>query len=422
MSESISYSEAERVARDSYGRLLAYLSARSHDITAAEDALADAFAAALRTWPERGVPGKPEAWLLTTARRRMLDERRHRKVVEAASGELALMATETLIQTDVDAIPDDRLKLLFICAHPAIDAAARGPLMLQTVLGLDVARMANAFLVAPATLSQRLVRAKSRIRKAGIPFDCPDLAALPARLQDVLDSLYAAYGTGWEDVEGGDSRRRGLTAEAIDVCRTLAMLLPEQAEPLGLLALMLFCEARAGARRTPEGAYVPLEQQDVSSWNTTMLREAEAVLLKAASLESLGPYQLEAAIQSAHTQRKFGYPVEPQNVVALYEGLVRLRCSIGAVVGLASARGAAGDAAGGLATLDALPPSDIRSYQPYWAARAYLLKSCGKSEEAGEAYKMAIGLSVTPAVRHHLLKLQAELAAEPSMLPPVSPD
>lgn len=242
---------AEMVARDSYGRLVALLAVRTRDVAAAEDALADAFAAALADWPANGVPARPEAWLVTVARRRLIDAARRRQTGDAAEGTLRLLAEE------VDAaaaagprIPDRRLALLFACAHPALDPAIRAPLMLQVVLGLDAKRIASAFLMSPAAIGKRLGRAKARIREAGIPFAVPDRAELPGRLDTVLDAIYAAFGDGWGDPAGTDAARRGLSAEALYLARLAAALMPDEPEALGLLALMLHAEARAARGET----------------------------------------------------------------------------------------------------------------------------------------------------------------------------
>jgi len=291
---------------------------------------------------------------------------------------------------------------LFVCAHPAIDAAARTPLMLQAVLGLDVQRMAGAFLTSPATLAQRLVRAKNRIRQAGIPFEFPEARELPGRLQDVLDGIYAAYGTGWDDVAGTDATGR-LTSEAIELGAILCRLMPAEPEPLGLLALMLFCEARDAARRDDAGAYVPLDAQDTSRWKAPMLREAEAALLQASRLASPGPYQIEAAIQSAHTQRRLGADVPPAALVLLYDALLALRPSVGAQVSRCCAVARAEGAAAGLVALDALDVAAVSAYQPYWAARAHLLADAGRGDEAQAAFQRAIGLATNPVVRAHLV-------------------
>jgi len=262
---------AELAARASYGRLVAYLAARARDVAAAEDALGDALAAALETWPRVGVPDNPDAWLLVAARRRLVDRARHGSVEASAAATLRLAAETAEVTASRESIfPDERLELLFVCVHPAIDEAARTPLMLQAVLGLDAARIASAFLVAPAAMSQRLVRVKAKIRDAGIGFEIPGPEALPERLHAVLEAIYAAYGTGWEDVAGADPRRRGLAEEAIWLGRLVVALLPDEPEAGGLLALMLCCEARRSARRDASGAYVPLSGQDVARWSRPM--------------------------------------------------------------------------------------------------------------------------------------------------------
>ncbi|HEU4458704.1 MAG TPA: DUF6596 domain-containing protein [Methylibium sp.] len=396
-------------ARRSYGRLVALLASRNRDIAAAEDALGDAFHAALVNWPRDGVPASPEAWLVTAAKRRLLDGWRHAKVRDDAAETLALIADE-FATTDDDgsaAFPDERLKLLFVCAHPAIAANAHAPLMLQTVLGLDAARIAAAFLVSPAALGQRLVRAKARIRSAGIAFEVPPPSQWAERLGAVLEAVYAAYGTAWDDVAGTDPRRRGLALEALALARTLAALLPDEPEPLGLLALMAFCQARAAARRDARGDYVPLDAQDPAAWDRALLDEAEAALQRAAAMRRLGAYQVEAALQSAHTQRRLGVPVAPRAIVALYDGLLALHPSFGARVSRAVALAAASGVEAALAELDAIAaaePGTHRAYQPYWAARADLLARAGRADEARGAYERALGLSEDPAVRRFLLE------------------
>jgi RNA polymerase sigma-70 factor (ECF subfamily) len=257
---------AERTARASYGRLLALVATRSRDVTAAEDALAHAFAAALAIWPERGVPDRPEAWLLTAARRAIGHGERARRVRDAAQETVEMLHDEASTRGTAT-FPDERLGLMFVCAHPAIAAEARTPLMLQTVLGLDAARIAAAFLTAPATMSQRLVRAKAKIKAAAIRFALPESEALAERADDVLAAIYAAYGTGWDALAGADEGVRGLTEEAIFLGRLTAAQLPDQPEAKGLLALMLYCEARRSARRTRDGAFVPLDEQDTALWD-----------------------------------------------------------------------------------------------------------------------------------------------------------
>jgi RNA polymerase sigma-70 factor (ECF subfamily) len=394
---------AELAARASYGRLVAYLARRSRDVTAAEDALGDAFVAALATWPRDGVPDRPEAWLLAVARRRLLDAGRHVTV-----GARALPTLHAMID-DADgaaaaesAFPDERLALLFVCAHPAIDEAMRTPLMLQTVLGLDAARIAAAFVVPAATMAQRLVRVKTKIRDAGIRFEVPDLPELPARIGPVLEAIYAAYGRGWEDVNGAEARREGLADEAIWLGRLVTRLLPDEPEAWGLLALMLHCEARRAARRDAAGGYVPLGSQDVERWARPMIEEAERMLLVAARAGAPGRFQLEAAIQSAHAQRGHTGRTDWEAIALLYEGLVRLAPTVGARVGRAAALAEARGAGAALASLDALPPALVVGYQPYWALRAHLLGLLDRADEAAESYARAIDLSEDPAARAFL--------------------
>ena len=399
----MSHAAAELAARVSYGRLLAYLAAQSRDLTAAEDALGEAFVAALETWPRAGVPDKPEAWLLAVARRRLIDGARHARVEDVAAAALRIVVDRAEQEASSKALfPDERLKLLFVCAHPAIDPAARTPLMLQTVLGLDAARIASAFLVAPAAMGQRLVRVKAKIRDAGIRFEIPEPRELPSRLEAVLQAIYAAYGSAWEDVAGADPRRQGLAEEAIWLGRLVTRLLPDEPEGQGLLALMLHCEARRGARRDAEGRYVPLTRQDVALWSQPLTEEAEEILAAASTAMKPGRFQLEAAIQSVHAQRAVTGHTDWEAIALLYEGLIRLAPTIGARVGSAAALAEAKGDDAGLAALEAIPPDAVTGYQPYWALSAHLLKRLGRAAEAREAYARAVGLSEDPAVRDFL--------------------
>jgi len=394
---------AEGAARRSYGKLVAFLAARTRDVAGAEDALAEAFAAALATWPERGVPDNPEAWLLTVARRKMIDEVRERRHGEGAAEHFLLLAELAEGEESDSHIPDDRLALMFACAHPAIDPGIRAPLMLQTILGFDAAAIASAFLVSPATMGQRLVRAKSRIRQAGVPFRVPGQADLRERLAAVLDAIYAAYAEGWSDAAGTDARRRNLAEEAIWLGGLVASLLPQEPEALGLLSLMLHAQARRKARRDADGAYVPLDQQDPLQWDEQMIGEAEALLQRASGLEGIGRFQLEAAVQSAHVVRRRTGRADWAAIERLYEALEALTGSpvvgINRAVAVAHAQGPQA----GLALLDALAAdARLADYQPYWAARAGLLARMGAVQEADIAYERAIGLERDAAVRQFL--------------------
>jgi RNA polymerase sigma-70 factor (ECF subfamily) len=392
----------ERVARESYGRLVAYLTARWHDVAGVEDALAEAFLAALRTWPRDGVPNKPEAWLFATARHRLIDRARHERMRGEALQALGHAVQDAEEMSEGTVFPDERLKLLFVCAHPAIDPGVHTPLMLQVVLGLDAGTIASAFLTMPATMAQRLTRAKRKIRDAGISFEIPDTRELPARLGAVLEAIYAAYGSGWEDVAGADPRRRGLTEEAIWLSRVLLQLMPEEPEGRGLLALMLYCEARRPARRAPDGGYVPISEQDTTLWSRPLIEEAERVLSAAAAQGRPGRFQLEAALQSAHVERARRGTIDWQAMAVLYEGLVRTAPTVGALVGRAAAVAEARGPAAGLALLDAVPAESVKIYQPFWAVRAHLLQRLGRLQESHDAFDRAIGLTEDEAIRTFL--------------------
>lgn len=394
---------AELAARASYGRLLAYLARRSRDVAAAEDALGDSFVAALATWPRDGVPERPEAWLLAAARRRLLDAGRHAGVRARARPALEAVVDEAQgVASSVHGFPDERLALLFVCAHPAIDEGMRTPLMLQTVLGLDAARIAAAFLVPAATMGQRLVRVKTKIRDAGMRFEVPGPDELAPRLGSVLGAIYAAYGSGWDDVDGADTRRRGLAEEAIWLGRLVARLLADEPEALGLLALMLHCEARRAARRDAAGGYVPLSEQDVSCWARPIVDEAEGILRQASRAGRPGRFQLEAAVQSAHAMRAVTGQTDWEAIVLLYDALIRVAPTVGAEVARAAALAERGGAEVGLAALVAVPAADVAGYQPFWALRAHLLGRLRRVDEAAQAYRRAIALSEDSAVRSFL--------------------
>lgn len=401
---------AEAVARGSYGKLVAFLAARTGDVAAAEDALADAFAAALADWPESGVPDKPEAWLMTVAQRRLIDASRRRRHADAVADDLRMLAAELEATADETSLPDHRLALMFACAHPAMDAAMHAPLMLQTILGFDAATIASAFLVAPATMGQRLVRAKTKIRQAGIPFRIPEADDLRERLDAVLGAIYAVFAEGWSDPAGTEARRRNLSAEGIWLGRLVVSLLPDEPEAIGLLALMLHAEARRGARRDAAGNYVPLAEQEPRLWDAALIGEAEALLSRAAWFGVAGRYQLEAAVQSAHAERRLTGGTDWGAIVKLYDALLALTQSpviaINRAVAIAEAQGAQA----GLAALAALSGDPrLADYQPYWAARAGLLARAGDPAGANAAYERAIGLESDPAVRRFLQRRREAL-------------
>jgi len=430
MSDVQARDAAEDVARRSYGKLVAYLSARTRDVAAAEDALAEAFAAALADWPAKGIPQSPGAWLLAVARRKAIDAARRRRTGEEQAGHLQMIHDELeAAAMGASEIPDQRLALMFACAHPAIDAAIRAPLMLQTVLGFDAATIASAFLVAPATMGQRLSRAKNKIREAGIPFRVPDRTELAERLEAVLAAIYAAFAEGWTDPAGTEARRRNLAEEGIWLGRLVASLMPGEPEALGLLALMLFAEARRTARRDANGDYVPLAEQETSAWDAALIDEAEALLRRASAIafsgevESgspkenasnpnriVGRYQLEAAVQSAHVVRRLTGAADWAAIEKLYDALLALTGSPVVAINRAVAAGETRGPATGLAQLDALADdARLADYQPYWAARATLLARTGDTVAAASAYERAIGLESDPAVRRFLQARRASL-------------
>jgi RNA polymerase sigma-70 factor (ECF subfamily) len=402
---------ADAVARRSYGKLVAFLAARTRDVPAAEDALSEAFAAALSEWPAKGCPSNPEAWLLTVARRKAIDGARRRATSEAATADwrVLLEGLDAAAAEDQE-IPDRRLGLMFACAHPAIEERARSPLMLQVVVGLDAKRIASAFLVSPAAMGKRLVRAKDKIRRAGVPFRIPEREELPGRLAAVLDAVYAAFAEGWTDPGGTDAARRDLAEEGLFLGRLVAELLPQEPEVLGLLALMLHAEARRRARRDADGEFVALADQDACLWNWPMIEEAEALLRRACGLGSIGRYQLEGALQSAHVHRRRTGEANWNEVVRLYDALLRLTASPVVAVNRALAVAEVEGPERGLEELpDAAADARLGEYQPYWAARADLQARTGAADRARRSYEIAIGLERDPAVRRFLQRRRGAL-------------
>ncbi|MGD9737968.1 MAG: RNA polymerase sigma factor [Bauldia sp.] len=391
---------AEHAARESYGRLVAFLAARSRDVAGAEDALSEAFASALRLWPADGVPDNPDAWLLTVARRRLVDAARRRGTEAAGEAHIILMADEIEEAAEAQGpIAERRLALMFACAHPAIDPVVRAPLILQTVLGLNAIDIGAAFLVPPATMGQRLSRAKARIRDAGIPFRIPEPEELPERLDAVLDAIYAAYAKGWGDL--GEGTRAPLAEEAIWLGQLVVALLPGDAEAKGALSLMLFAEARRAARRDAAGRFVPLEEQDTGLWDQRLLAAAEAMLRAAnAVVGPTGRYQIEAAIQSAHVARRLSGVGTWPTILALYDHLLALSGSPVVAVNRAAALAEVEGPEVALVALGALAEDRrLRDYQPYWAARGVIALRAGRRAEARESLTLAVGLADDQAVR-----------------------
>ena len=428
-------------ARDSYGRLLALLAAATSDLAAAEDALADAFERALRTWPSQGVPGNPDAWLLTVARNRLRDERKSARAQRSVPLEASRDTLAHIDDVDVDSIPDRRLELMLVCAHPAIEPAVRTPLMLNTVLGFTAEQVGRAFSVPPSTMATRLVRAKKRIKAAGIPFRVPDRADLPGRMTSVLEAVYGAYVIDW--ATGPQDRR--LPSEALHLAEVLATLVPADPEARGLAALIELSAARAPARAGADGRFIPLAEQDPALWDQHLIGRAHEHLRAAHARGRLGRFQLEAAIQAVHCARYHGARYhgagnhgagnheagnhgagepgarEPgaggpgaqgggdgtdwQALLALHRILHEVAPSLGSGVALAAVTAEVEGPEAGLIALDVFLAGggqDARLFQPAKATRAHLLDRLGRKEEAVVAYEGAISLTHDAAERRYL--------------------
>ncbi|MEO0882048.1 MAG: DUF6596 domain-containing protein [Pseudomonadota bacterium] len=390
---------AEQAARRSYGRLVAWLSAQFRDIALAEDAVGEAFAKALSTWPRTGVPDNPDGWLATVARREILNHQTRLGRFEAAMPFLKLISDERADE-GVPSWPDERLKLMFACTHPAIDPAMHTPLILQTILGFNAADVGSAFCVAPASMGQRLVRTKRKISQAGISLSIPDGPELSERLAAVLDAIYAAFGLSWSDATSEDAR--DISEEAIWLACLVDRLLPGRAEVMGLIALMLFSHARRPARRSADGEFIPLSEQDVGLWDDEAITQAGTYLNLAASIDPIGRYQLEAAIQAVHAGRAQFGATDWTMIAGLYDRLWDIHPTLAVFLGRAMALAEINGAEVGLALLAELPADRVEAHQPYWVTRAELLQRAGNRGGARGAYVKAMALSDDPAVRRFL--------------------
>jgi len=411
-------------ARDSYGRLLALLAASTSDLAAAEDALADAFERALRTWPSQGVPGNPDGWLLTVARNRLRDHWKSAHVQRAFSGEAGQFSGEAgqdepayFDDVDIDAIPDRRLELMLVCAHPAIERAVRTPLMLNTVLGFTAEQVGRAFSVPASTMATRLVRAKKRVKAARIPFQVPARGDLAARMTAVLEAVYGAYVIDWATT---GPQARQLPSEALHLAEVLSTLVPADPEAHGLAALVQLSAARAPARVDANGCFVPLADQDPSLWNPHLIDRAHVHLRAAHAQGQLGRFQIEAAIQAVHCARRQGGGTDWPTLLTLHRLLHAVAPSLGSSVALAAVTAEVNGPAAGLATLDAVleeAGQQASRFQPARATRAHLLDLLGRSEEAAAAYESAIALTHDTAEREYLRQRRDRASRNAAAIP-----
>lgn len=380
--------------RTSYGKLVAIIASRTGDVEGAEDAISDAVIAALEHWPAQGIPENPTAWLLTVARRRIIDEGRRSDRLRTYHSDVVACISEWNAHgtTDPD-LPDERLSLMFACAHPAIAPSVRTALMLQCVLGLSAERIASAFLTSPSSMSQRLVRAKAKIRATGLALDIPHPRHLATRLPFVADAIYAAFTTATDDLE----------EESIELARIMMTLMPDEPSIQGLLALMLFSYARRHARSNITGAFVPLHEQDPEQWDHRSLHEATSIIERLMAAGHTDRFTIEAAIQHAHSGRLRGEATPWAMIVELYDALVARTSAIGAAVARAVAVAEAHGPDQGLTALDSLDPERVRHYQPYWVARAHMLTQIGDPLQAHACREKAIGLTQDPMMRAYLI-------------------
>jgi RNA polymerase sigma-70 factor (ECF subfamily) len=399
--------------REEWGRVVATLIRATGDWDLAEECAQGAFERALETWPRDGIPDRPGAWL-TTAARNLATDRLRRAAVGATKLRAVASVPSHDEPPDDSGVPDDRLRLMFTCCHPALRLEARVALTLRTLAGLTTAEIARAFLVSEPTMAQRLVRAKRKIRNAGIPYRVPPAHLLPERTGGVLAVLYLLFNEGYAATAGADLVRDGLSVEAIRLCRILARLMPDEPEALGLLALMLLHHSRSATRVDKAGEMVPLEEQDRTRWDREVIAEGVDLLKSALRLGILGPYQLQAAIAACHATATRAADTDWAQIAALYGELAEVVASPVVRLNRAVAVAMAEGPAAGLELVETLEASgELAGYHLLPATRADLLRRLGRPDEAAAAYREALELVVTGAERRYLARRMAEVTTTP---------
>lgn len=398
-------------ARQHHGQLLAILIKDLRDFQLAEDSLQDAIESALIHWQRNGLPHSSMAWLLQVARRKALDRLRRTKTFKEKSAEMIILMESdqnNTSESEDGAIPDERLRLIFTCCHPALDPHTCVALSLRTLCGLTTPEIARAFVVSEETMAQRLVRAKQKISKAGISYEVPEKPDLPQRLQSVLSTIYLAFNEGYVATTGAEQLRVDLCEEAIRLARLVNNLCPDESEAAGLLALLLLSHARRGARKSPTKSYIPLSEQNRDLWDMAMIAEGDALLVATLKLGSVGPYQLQAAISAVHAEAKNHEDTRWNEIVLLYEKLYELSENAVYLLNRAVAMSYLTNPNIALAELDGIS-HELQYYQPFQAAHADLLHRGGNYDAARQAYDRAIAMSNNQAERSFLIRKRASL-------------